>query len=78
MVLQNVPTLRNIVMDAGVMGKKSDYTTKTGPLDDAELDALAKRLNLGRWNFYGALYVSSHFFINRVPIHAPLYSDCSL
>ena len=57
MVLQNVPTLRNIVMDAGVMGKKSDYTTKTGPLDDAELDALAKRLNLGRWNFYGALYV---------------------
>lgn len=59
MVLQNVPTIRHILMDAACMGPKTDYTSKTGPLTDAELDEIAKKLNLGRWNFYGALYVSS-------------------
>ncbi|KAJ5826849.1 hypothetical protein N7447_003612 [Penicillium robsamsonii] len=56
MILQNVPTIRHILLDAGVLGTKADYTSKTGPLDDDDLDAIAKRLNLGRWNFYGALY----------------------
>ncbi|KAE8334572.1 hypothetical protein BDV24DRAFT_22552 [Aspergillus arachidicola] len=56
MILQNVPTIRHILLDAAVMGVKSDYTATNGPLDDAALDAIAKRLNLGRWNFYGALY----------------------
>lgn len=57
MVLQNVPTIRHILLDAAVMGTKSDYTPTKGPLDDAALDVIAKQLNLGRWNFYGALYV---------------------
>jgi len=56
MVLQNVPTIRHILMDAGCLGTKAHYTSTKGPLDDAEIDAIAKRLNLGRWNFYGALY----------------------
>lgn len=57
MILQNVPTLRHILLDAAVMGHKSDYTSDISkPLDDAELDAIAEKLNLGRWNFYGALY----------------------
>ncbi|KAL3460939.1 hypothetical protein BJX64DRAFT_300455 [Aspergillus heterothallicus] len=57
MILQNVPTLRHILIDAAVLGPKSSYTSNTNkPLDDAELDAIAKKLNLGRWNFYGALY----------------------
>ncbi|KAJ5884877.1 hypothetical protein N7495_009387 [Penicillium taxi] len=56
MVLQNVPTIRHILMDAGVMGTKASYTKTTGPLGDVELDQIAKKLNLGRWNFYGALY----------------------
>lgn len=57
MILQNVPTLRHILLDAAVMGHKSDYTSNIDkPLDDAELDAIAEKLNLGRWNFYGALY----------------------
>ncbi|KAF7557117.1 hypothetical protein G7Z17_g922 [Cylindrodendrum hubeiense] len=56
MALQNVPTIRHILLDAAVMGSKSEYTSKTEPLNDDELDAIAKKLNLGRWNFYGALY----------------------
>ncbi|CAN9271590.1 unnamed protein product [Alternaria alternata] len=57
MVLQNVPTIRHILLDAAVLGHKSDYTSDINkPLTDAELDAIAKKLDLGRWNFYGALY----------------------
>lgn len=58
MVLQNVPTIRHILLDAAVMGPKTDYTSKSEPLSDEELDGIAEKLNLGRWNFYGALYVS--------------------
>jgi hypothetical protein len=57
MILQNVPTIRHILLDAAVMGHKSDYTYDIHkPLNDKELDAIAEKLKLGRWNFYGALY----------------------
>ncbi|KAE9979429.1 hypothetical protein EG327_007034 [Venturia inaequalis] len=56
MVLQNVPTLRHILLDAAVAGNKASYTDKNGPLNDQEIDAIAKKLDLGRWNFYGAVY----------------------
>ncbi len=56
MVLQNVPTLRHILLDAAVMGDRSKYTSSMDPLNNEELDAIAAKLNLGRWNFYGALY----------------------
>ncbi|KUJ22771.1 putative D-lactate dehydrogenase [Mollisia scopiformis] len=56
MVLQNVPTLRHILLDAAVHGTKASYTSSTAPLTDTELDAIAQKLNLGRWNFYGAVY----------------------
>jgi hypothetical protein len=56
MVLQNVPTLRHILLDAAVSGNKKSYTDKDEPLNDEELDAIAKKLKLGRWNFYGAVY----------------------
>ncbi|KAI4593653.1 hypothetical protein KJ359_009137 [Pestalotiopsis sp. 9143b] len=55
MVLQNVPTLRHVLLDAAVMGTRASYTS-TGPLSDAEIDGIAEKLQLGRWNFYGALY----------------------
>jgi hypothetical protein len=58
MVIQNVPTLRHILLDAAVAGPKASYTNKQGPLSDEDMDAIAKKLNLGRWNFYGAVYVS--------------------
>jgi hypothetical protein len=56
MVLQNVPTLRHILLDAAVSGNKKSYSDKDDPLNDEELDAIAKKMKLGRWNFYGALY----------------------
>ncbi|KAJ5426899.1 hypothetical protein N7465_001969 [Penicillium sp. CMV-2018d] len=56
MALQNVPTIRHILLDAAVMGSKKHYSSKSEPLSDEDLDAIAKKLNLGRWNFYGALY----------------------
>lgn len=56
MVIQNVPTIRHILLDAAVMGAKSSYTSSDKPLTDEELDAIAAKLNLGRWNFYGATY----------------------
>ena len=58
MILQNVPTIRHVLMDAACLGTKTDYTASTEPVDDAGLEAIAQKLNLGRWNFYGALYVS--------------------
>lgn len=65
MILQNVPTIRHILLDAGVMGTKADYTSSTEPIDDVGLDAIAAKLKLGRWNFYGALYVSQ---LNLFPL----------
>ena len=56
MVLQNVPTLRHILLDAAVMGDRKSYSSSTEPLTDEELDGIAEKLGLGRWNFYGALY----------------------
>ncbi|KAK4498042.1 hypothetical protein PRZ48_010698 [Zasmidium cellare] len=56
MVLQNVPTIRHVLLDAAVMGSRSKYTNSDKPLNDEEIDAIAKKLNLGRWNFYGAVY----------------------
>tara|TARA_R110002003_G_scaffold3_15_gene82 strand:+ start:4943 stop:6133 length:1191 start_codon:yes stop_codon:yes gene_type:complete len=57
MILQNVPTIRHILLDAAVMNPKSHYTSDINrPLSDQELDKIAQDLNLGRWNFYGALY----------------------
>ncbi|ATZ45204.1 hypothetical protein BCIN_01g00260 [Botrytis cinerea B05.10] len=56
MVIQNVPSIRHILLDAAVMGTKKSYYDVDRPLNEEELDAIAKELNLGRWNFYGALY----------------------
>lgn len=58
MILQNVPTIRHITLDAACLASKAEYTNTEGPLGDEELNAIANKLGLGRWNFYGALYVS--------------------
>ncbi|RAH82718.1 aryl-alcohol oxidase [Aspergillus japonicus CBS 114.51] len=56
MTLQNVPTIRHILLDAAVLAPRTAYTDTDGPLSDKALDVIAKKLSLGRWNFYGALY----------------------
>ncbi|EXL39888.1 hypothetical protein FOCG_17487 [Fusarium oxysporum f. sp. radicis-lycopersici 26381] len=56
MVLQNVPTVRHVLLDAAVMGSRDKFTTSKKPLNDKELDEISEKLNLGRWNIYRALY----------------------
>jgi len=54
--IQNVPVLRNIVLDAGVVSKRSEWYDGDGPLPDEAIDRMKSELNLGYWNFYGTLY----------------------
>ncbi|KAF2221965.1 vanillyl alcohol oxidase [Elsinoe ampelina] len=55
-VIQNVPTLRHLLLDAAIMGNKASYTDKTTPLNDDDLQRIAKQHQLGIWNFYGAVF----------------------
>ncbi|KAK7731789.1 hypothetical protein SLS53_008610 [Cytospora paraplurivora] len=55
-VIQNVPSIRHILLDAAVLGPKKSYKDVDRPLTEVELVEIQKRLGLGRWNFYGALY----------------------
>jgi hypothetical protein len=52
----NAPTIRNTLIDAAVYGPKSDYTSNKGVLTSEEVDAIAKKIKVGRWNIYGAMY----------------------
>jgi len=56
MILQNVPSLRHVLLDAAVAAPKKHYYQGDDPIPDKELDKIAKDLKLGRWSFYGALY----------------------
>ena len=49
-------------MDAAVYNPKKHYTDSNEPLSDTELDDIAQKLNIGRWNFYGAVYVCAHSY----------------
>ena len=35
---------------------RTEYTTSNKPLTDCQLDEVAKKLSVGRWNLYGAMY----------------------
>lgn len=61
MILQNVPALRHILPDAAISGNKTSHTDSGKPLSDKELNTIAAKLKLGRWNFYGALYSPNPF-----------------
>ena len=61
MAIQNVPTIRHILLDAAVASDKASYTSKDGPISEEDLDAIAAKLKLGRWNFYGAVYVRTPY-----------------
>jgi len=56
MILQNVPSLRHVLLDAAVAGPKKNYYAGDEPIPDSELDEIAGKLGVGRWTFYGALY----------------------
>jgi len=54
--IQNVPVIRNIILDAGVVSKREEWYDGDGPLPDEAIEAMKAELNLGYWNFYGTLY----------------------
>jgi 4-cresol dehydrogenase (hydroxylating) len=54
--LQTAPVLRNIVLDAGVVSRRSEWYDSDGPLPAEAIERMKRELNLGYWNFYGALY----------------------
>ncbi|OJG06103.1 4-cresol dehydrogenase [hydroxylating] flavoprotein subunit [Pseudonocardia autotrophica] len=54
--LQNVPVLRNIVLDAGVVSQRTEWYDGDGPLPDEAIDKMKKALDLGYWNLYGTVY----------------------
>lgn len=54
--LQNVPILRNIVLDVGVVSQRSEWHEGDGPLPPEAIERMKRELNLGYWNFYGTLY----------------------
>lgn len=56
MVIQNAPTIRSTLVDAAVDAPKKHYTDSTEVLRDEEIDKVAKDINVGRWNVYGAMY----------------------
>lgn len=55
-ILPNVPTIRYITLDAAVLGHKKQYVSYEGPITEEDKRAIEKKLQLGRWNFYGAVY----------------------
>ena len=54
--LQNVPVLRNIVLDAGVVSQRTEWYDGDGPLPAEAIDKMKAALNLGYWNLYGTVY----------------------
>ncbi|KAF5857505.1 hypothetical protein ETB97_005683 [Aspergillus alliaceus] len=61
-VIQNVPKLDNVLVSAALEGHRSDYTDSDKPLTEFELDEIAKKLGIGRWNLYGAIKISGAKF----------------
>ena len=54
--LQSVPVLRNILLEAGQVSRRSDWYDDDGAIPDEVIDRIKRELNLGYWNFYGAVY----------------------
>lgn len=54
--IQNVPVVRNIILDAGVVSKRTEWQEDPGPLTAQSIEKMKAALNLGYWNFYGTLY----------------------
>ena len=54
--IQNVPVIRNIIMDAAAVSKRTDWYAGEGPLPAEAVRKMQDDLNLGYWNFYGTVY----------------------
>ncbi len=56
MVIQNVPTLRHVLLDAPYIAPRKHYYDGVGPLPDSVIKRIMEEQDLGFWNFYGAVY----------------------
>jgi 4-cresol dehydrogenase (hydroxylating) flavoprotein subunit len=54
--IQNVPVIRNIIMDAAAVSQRTDWYTGDGPLPAEVIRTMQDKLDLGYWNFYGTVY----------------------
>lgn len=54
--IQNVPTLRNLFLDAAAVGNRNSYYAGNGPIPDSVARRIMEDQKIGMWNFYGALY----------------------
>lgn len=54
--IQNVPTLRSLLLDAAACGSRKAYYDGPGPVPDSVASRIMADLGIGMWNFYGAVY----------------------
>ncbi|KAK9463631.1 uncharacterized protein V1516DRAFT_683174 [Lipomyces oligophaga] len=55
-LLPNVPTMRSIIMDAACLASRKELVSHQGRLTEEDYLKIGKKFDLGRWNFYGAVY----------------------
>ncbi|MGH3785432.1 MAG: FAD-binding oxidoreductase [Pseudonocardiaceae bacterium] len=54
--ITNVPTLRNLLLDAAAVQPRRLYYDGDGPIPDSVARGIMADQKIGRWNFYGAFY----------------------
>src|SRR3954447_27025051 len=54
--IRMVPQILNTVLFASVLSERSQWWTGEGPIPDAEIDRMARELDIGRWTMRFALY----------------------
>jgi 4-cresol dehydrogenase (hydroxylating) len=54
--IQGIPSLRNTLLLASVLTRRSEWTDSEAPLDDATIDRIAQETGIGRWSGRGALW----------------------
>ncbi|PRY01015.1 FAD-binding oxidoreductase [Allonocardiopsis opalescens] len=54
--ITNVPSLRSVLLDAAAVAPRSHFYSGTGPVPDSVSRKIMADLNIGWWNFYGAMY----------------------
>lgn len=56
MVIPNAATAVEMLWDTAVLKTKRDYYSGTGPLPESVRKTICQDLQIGRWNFYAAVY----------------------
>lgn len=67
MVIQNAPTIRHVLLDAACIKSKQGWvgSDSDAPLSEAQIEDIAKQMNLGRWAFYVSHYARQRMLLQR-------------